>query len=104
MTPFAPLAQAAAQQQPGLVQWLLLWGLIAVIFYVLLILPQRRRQKAHEKMIQEIGPGDKVVTTGGLVGTVTKVEEGRVRVKLAPQVEVTVMRSHVAGKVAEESS
>lgn len=102
MPAFAVLAQASAQQ-PGIAQWLLLWGVIAVIFYVLLIMPQRRRQKAHEKMIQELGPGDKIVTNGGLVGTITKVEADRMRVKLGPQVEVTLMRTHVAGKSQEES-
>ena len=91
-------------QKPNALWQFLPLVLIAVVFYVLLILPARRRQKAHEAMIGELGSGDKVITNGGLIGTITKVEEKSLRVKLAPSVEVTVLRSHIAGKAGEETT
>ncbi len=99
----ALIAQAAG----GLPPWLPtvgMYAIIAVIFYVLLIRPQRQRTKAHEQMIGALKPGDKVVTNGGLMGTITKVEEASFRVKLGPQIEVSVLKSHVAGKSGEVSS
>ncbi|UCF68204.1 MAG: preprotein translocase subunit YajC [Acidobacteriota bacterium] len=103
MMSIALVAQAAAERPSFLIQ-LLPFLLVGLIFYFLLILPTRRRQKAHEAMIGALKSGDKVVTTGGLVGTIMKVEEKTLRVRLAPQVEVTVLRSNVAGVAGEDLS
>lgn len=46
-------------------------------FYFLLIAPQRKKQKAHDKMLSELKAGDEVVTTGGIFGTITTVKEDR---------------------------
>ncbi len=103
MTMTAVIAQAAAEAPSFFYTfgWL---AIVMVIFYVLLIHPQRRRQKEHEKMLEGLASGDKVVTSGGVVGTITKSENGRIRLKVAPSVELTVLRSHVAGKLGEEAS
>ncbi len=74
------------------------------VFYFVLIMPARKRQKAHQAMIDAIGAGDKVITNGGLVGTVSKVEDKQIKLRLAPGVEVTLLRSHIAGKAQEEKS
>ena len=99
-----------AQQSGGLNETLgkatpFIWLIaFAFIFYFLLIRPQRQRQKQHDEMLKALRPGDKVVSQGGLVGTVTKVDEGNtVKVKLAPSVEVSMLKSHVAGKLGEET-
>ena len=47
--------------------------LIVVVFWFFLIRPQQKRQKEHQKMISELGKGDRIVTTGGLFGTITKI-------------------------------
>jgi len=99
--PLALIAQAAGDK-PNLLVQLAPLLLIFVIFYVVLILPARRRQKAHEAMVRALQPGDKVVTSGGLVGTITRAEEDAFRVRIAPQTEVTVLRSHIAAKAGEE--
>ncbi len=93
------LRQTLGQATP--IIWLVAF---AVIFYFLLIRPQRQQQKRHEAMLAALRPGDKVVTQGGLVGTITKTDEGpnALRLKLAPGVEVTVMRSHIATRLGEE--
>jgi preprotein translocase subunit YajC len=77
--------------------------LVFVIFYFLLIRPARQRQKAHEEMLKQIQPGETVVTSGGLVGKVIRADENKLKVRIAPTVEVTVLRSHIAGKSDEET-
>lgn len=66
--------------------------LIFVIFYFLLIRPQTRRMKQHQTMIAAVKRGDTVVTSGGLVGKVTKVDETEIEVELAPNVRVRVIK------------
>jgi preprotein translocase subunit YajC len=66
--------------------------LIFVIFWFLLIRPQQRRMKEHQAKIGAVKKGDTVVTGGGLVGKVTKVEDAHVEVELAPQVRVRAVK------------
>jgi preprotein translocase subunit YajC len=67
--------------------------LIFIIFYFLLIRPQQRRMKQHQAMIAAVKPRDTVVTNGGLVGKVTKVDENEVEVEVAQGVKVRVVKS-----------
>ncbi|MDX2238772.1 MAG: preprotein translocase subunit YajC [Hyphomonadaceae bacterium] len=74
---------------------------ILVIFYFLLIRPQQKRLKQHQEMIAALKRGDTIVTSGGLIGKVRSVADDEVRVELAPNVEVRVVRqtiSEVRGK------
>ena len=66
--------------------------LIFIIFYFLLIRPQQRRVKQHAAMIAAVKVRDTVITNGGLVGKVTKVEENEIEVELAPNVRVRVVK------------
>ena len=66
--------------------------IIFVIFYFLLIRPQQRRMKQHQAMITAVKVRDTVVTSGGLIGKVTKVEDAEVEVELAPNVRVRVIK------------
>lgn len=70
--------------------------LIFVIFYFLLILPQRKRQKEHQRMIENVKKGDKIVTSGGLYGTITRVKKNYVEVEIANQVVVKIQRSAIS--------
>jgi preprotein translocase subunit YajC len=70
--------------------------LIMVIFYVLLILPAQRRQKKTQEMLNALKNGDKVVTTGGLFGTIVGIEGDAMQLRIADQVKVKVLRSAVA--------
>ena len=70
--------------------------LIFVIFYFLLIRPQQRRMKTHQAMIAAVKPRDTVVTNGGLVGKVTKVEEHYLEIEVAKDVKVRVVKSMLA--------
>jgi preprotein translocase subunit YajC len=74
-------------------------GMLAVIlglFYFILIRPQQRRMKAHTDMITALRKGDTIVTAGGLVGKVKSVADDEVRVELAPNVEVRLLRGSIA--------
>ena len=71
--------------------------IIMGIFYVLLILPAQRRQKKTQQMISALKNGDKVVTTGGLLGTIVGIEGDTIQLRVADQVKVKVLRSAVSG-------
>ena len=66
------------------------------IFYLLLIAPMRKRQKQHDEMLRNLKHGDKVVTNGGVFGTVVGIEEDRVRLKIADQVKIEVQKQGIA--------
>jgi len=92
-----------AAQSPagnGLIAFLPL-AIIMVIFYVLLILPAQRRQKKTQAMLSALKTGDKVVTTGGLYGTIVALDGDAVQLRIADQVRVRVARSAVSGIQAE---
>lgn len=79
---------------------LLPFVLIFVVFYFFLIRPQQKRAKEHREMVSQLRRGDKVITSGGLVGTVTKSVEGQetVEVEIASDVKVNIMRNMIADK------
>lgn len=72
--------------------------LVFAIMYFLLIRPQQRKLRDHQAMVAALRRGDEVVTSGGLVGKVTKVKEevGELEVEIAPGVNVRVVRSTVS--------
>jgi len=84
----------------GLIAFLPL-AIIMVIFYVLLILPAQRRQKKTQAMLTELKTGDKVVTSGGLYGTIVALDGDSIQLRIADQVKVKVARSAVAGLQTE---
>jgi len=97
----ALLMQAAAQPGGGFALFLPLI-LIMVIFYFLMIMPAQRRQKKVAQMLKELKTGDKVVTNGGIYGTIVGLEPDSVQLRIAEQVKIKVSRSAIAGLQAEE--
>lgn len=73
--------------------------LIFAVFYFLLILPARRQQKKKEAMIASLKKGDRVVTSGGIHGTVAGVEDQAILLKIAENVKIRVTRSAITAKV-----
>jgi len=75
--------------------------LVFVLFYFMIIMPQRKRQRAVDQMLTNLKAGDKVVTNGGLYGTIVSVHEDKrtVQLKIAenPVVRVEIARSSIAG-------
>ena len=69
--------------------------LIFVIFYFFLIRPQQRKAKEHKKMVEELKRGDKIVTTGGILGTVERIiDNEKIEVKISDDVVVEILRSN----------
>jgi len=88
---------AQAQSPLGILSNPLLMMIVVMgIFYVLLILPQQRRQKQHRAMLAALKTGDKVITNGGIYGTVAGIDEDTVIVRIADQVKIKVLRSAIA--------
>lgn len=78
-------------------QFLMLIAMFA-IFYFLIIRPQQKQQKAHKAMLESLQKGDKIVTAGGLMAEVVKVEEDFIKIKLNDDTIVRLERSFVARK------
>ena len=72
-----------------------------VIFYFLMILPAQRRQKKVNEMLAALKNGDKVITNGGIYGTIVGLEGDTVQLRIAEQVKMKVARSAIAGMQAE---
>ena len=99
MTNFALIFQGGGGSILGaLAPFLLIFG----VFYFLIIVPQRRRQKALQEMIAALKAGDRIVTTGGIIATVTAVRERSLLVRTADKSILEVTRASVAGLHGEE--
>jgi preprotein translocase subunit YajC len=72
------------------------FGLIFVLFYVLMILPQQRQRKKHQAMLTALKKGDRVVTSSGLIGSITNIHDDVVTLQIADNVKVKLLRSAVA--------
>lgn len=95
------LSLAAQGQGAGGLMTFLPLVVIMVIFYVLLILPAQRRQKKTAQMIAALKTGDKVITNGGIYGTIVGIEGDAVQLRIADQVKIKVARSAIAGAQPE---
>ena len=87
-------AGAAGSAPPGWLQFLPIIGMVA-IFWFLIIRPQMRQQKAHREKIAGIKKGDQVVTAGGLVGKVVKVDDNYAEVEIAQGVRVKAVKATI---------
>ena len=85
-------AGSSAAAPPGWLQFLPIIGMVA-IFWFLLIRPQMRRQKEHQAKIAGVKKGDQVVTAGGLLGKVTKVDDQYAEIEIAQGVRVKAVKS-----------
>jgi len=89
------VATAAQGEPPAWMTWLPIIGMV-VIFWFLIIRPQMRQQKQHREKVEAIKKGDKVITQGGLLGKVIKVDETYVDVELAKDVRVKAVKHTIA--------
>ena len=89
----APAASAGSAGTAGLINGLLPLVLIFVVFYFLLIRPQQQANKKHREKLAAVKKGDQVVTGGGLVGKVVRVDETYVDVELGPNMKVKAVKA-----------
>jgi preprotein translocase subunit YajC len=79
-------------------------GLMVVIFYFLLIRPQRRRAMVQRDLAESLGVGDEVVTVGGMFGTIRAVDDESVTVEVSPGTDIRMLKSAILRKTLDESS
>ena len=91
----APAATAAAESPFGGITGMLPILLMFVVLYFVMIRPQMKRQKEHKTMVDALAKGDEVVTSGGLLGKITKIGESFIGVEIANGVEIQVQRAAV---------
>jgi len=110
MTKILPLflaqqaAAPAAQPQTAFPwQMLFVYGLIAAGFYFILIAPQRKKQKEHEKMLTTLGVGDEVVTSGGIYGVIASVKQDRFVIRIADNTKIEVGKGFIQAVVVKKS-
>ena len=92
---------------PDMAAGLASWGpilIMVLIFYFLLYRPQKDAQKKHKEMLDALKMGDRVVTIGGIYGTVTGLEDKIIRLKVANHVEIELARSAVNMRVNSEEN
>ena len=90
-------ASAGAPAQGSPYTMVIMLVVFALIFYFMILRSQQKRAKEHRKLMESITKGDEVLTTGGLIGRVTKVSEtGYVVLELSENTEVTIKRDFVA--------
>ncbi|MEM9501666.1 MAG: preprotein translocase subunit YajC [Pseudomonadota bacterium] len=93
----AAAGAGAADAPPAWLNWLPILGMV-VIFWFLIIRPQMKRQKEHQEKVSGLKKGDQVVTAGGLVGKVAKVDDTYVEIDIAKDVRVKAVK-HTIGDI-----
>ena len=95
------MAMSGAAQQGGLVSFIP-FAVILVIFYVLILMPMQRRQKKVQEFQSALKVGDKIVTTGGIYGQITRVNDKSVQVQIANNVRIEIARAAIGGYQGQE--
>ncbi|MDR1036545.1 MAG: preprotein translocase subunit YajC [Deltaproteobacteria bacterium] len=94
-------AEGGAQQGGGGAQLIIFIVGFILIFYFLMLRPQKKQQKERQTMLDSLRKGDRIQTTGGLLCTVTHVEQREITALIAPEVRVKIARSAVAGIIRQ---
>lgn len=94
--PFVALGAPPAQGASPLVTFIP-FVLVLAIFYFIILLPMKKRQKKVDEFLGGLKSGDRVVTSGGLYGTIAKMDAETVHLQVAPNVRLEVARSAIAG-------
>ncbi len=98
------IAQAAAGQEGDPMSMLITFGLIGVIFYFLLIRPQRKQQKELKERQDSLKAGDKVVSAGGIYGIIREVQQDTVKMEIAPNTIIKIAKTSIVTSVAKDGT
>jgi preprotein translocase subunit YajC len=98
LSPGLVLAMGAPAEN-GANPWVQLipFALVLAIFYFLILLPMQRKQKKINQFLNELKVGDKIVTTSGIYGQITKISDKSVQVQIADKVRIDISKAAVAG-------
>jgi preprotein translocase subunit YajC len=102
---FAQAGAPAGASNPTVAMLLQLLQFVPIflILYFLLIRPQQQRQKKLEQMLKELKKGDRVVTSGGIIGTIVGIDEGKAVLKIADDVKVEFTKGAITQVLAAEA-
>ena len=93
---------SAPAGQPSMLTALFPFIIIFVIFYFLIIMPARKKQKNHQNLVSSLKGGERVVTSGGIYGTVTRVMEDRVEIKVDKNATLQVAKQAISTIIPPE--
>ena len=88
-------AGAAPAARPNMLGALLPFVLVFVIFYLLIIMPQRKKQKMHLDLVENLKPGDRIITTAGIFGTIMGVQKDLIELKISSNTNIKITKSAV---------
>lgn len=94
-----PLLAMTAPADPNASPWLSLLPFVIIlgIFYVMVLMPMKKRQQKVAEFQGGLKVGDKVITTGGIYGTITRLNDKSIQLQIAPQVRIDVARAAIGG-------
>jgi preprotein translocase subunit YajC len=101
-----PAAAGAAGTAPeggtqSMIQAFLPLAIIFILFYFIILMPNKKEQKKHQEMLKALKPGDKIITTGGIVGVIEKVIEAEeiIRIRTGESTLINLKKSYVSARV-----
>lgn len=100
--PFVIAMAAPAQGAPSAWVQLMPFALVLAIFYFVILLPMKRRQQKVQAFLSSLKVGDQVVTSGGLLGTITRLGDQSLQLQIADRVRVEISRAAVVGYQGQE--
>lgn len=94
-------AEEASSSSPGMMETMFPFLAMILIFYFLMMRPQIKKQKTHSEFLQKLKKGDRVLTSSGIFGTIEGLTEKYVKLEIAEEVSIRVLKAHVSQPVKE---
>jgi preprotein translocase subunit YajC len=88
---------AAAPEAGGMMSFVVPMIFMVVIFYFLLIRPQQKKAKEHKNLLDNLKEGDQIITNGGIIGTIVRIDDQVVNLEIADKVRIKMGRPYIAG-------
>ena len=96
---YGEAAAGGAAQQPSMISALIPFVIIFVIFYFLIIMPSRKKQKQHQELVNSLKGGERVVTAGGILGTVSRVMEDRIEIEIGKNNMIQITKNSISSVI-----
>jgi len=80
----------------GILSMVIYFAVIFGIFYLIIIRPQKKQEKAHRDMLANLQPGDQVVTIGGIKGKIIKIKDDYIRLRVSSNVDIDLVRNSIS--------
>lgn len=94
---------AGASEAGSMMSFVLPMVFMVVIFYFLLIRPQQKKAKEHKALLNNLKKGDRIITSGGILGTIVNIDDQIVHVEIADKVRIEMGRPYIAGFAPKKS-